>query len=60
VPSTNETTSMIAVAFTAKLTYIAPRTASHITGSVGPLPQMLRIANAPSASVMPIRNCETL
>ena len=60
VPSTIETTSMIALALTANVMYIAPSTASHSIGSVGPAPAPPRIANATSASVMPIRNCETL
>ena len=55
-----DTTSMIAVAFTANVMYIAPRTPAQRMGSVGPSPHERRIVNATSARVIPTRNCATL
>src|SRR5262245_16701575 len=59
LPSTIETTSMIAHALNANAMYIAPSTATQVRGSVT---EGLRAipANAISASVMLIRNCDTL
>src|SRR5436190_2553968 len=58
-PSTIDTTRAIAEALKAKAMYIAPRTAAHVRGSVTD-GLVAMDPNAISASVMPIRNCETL